>query len=268
MQSVTMYACGSCLGNPGPGGWFCILVYKSTNGTEVKRHLGDGNNLTTHNRMELMSVISGLEFLKYPCKVTIYTNSPLIANAVHKKWLHKWEKTGWKNASNEPVKNVDLWKRLLAAIMRNQVDIVFTKKNTDHMLFHKCHALAKETANGIKDSEQESCNIDKFIAEETPLLADVDTNCVVDIGDSTITDKFDARKKAEIDQILAEIKSRFTRTPTEKELINALAEVCYNQKCTIINLQESAKKFNMIEDKYQKLVDVMVNILDKNSIKV
>ncbi|MBT5659480.1 MAG: ribonuclease HI, partial [Rhodospirillaceae bacterium] len=106
---VRMYTDGACSGNPGPGGWGVVLQF---NGAE--RELNGGEPDTTNNRMELMAAIQGLEALKRPVRVDIYTDSTYVRDGIT-KWLTGWKARGWKTAAKKPVKNVDLWQRLEAA---------------------------------------------------------------------------------------------------------------------------------------------------------
>ena len=107
MEEVIIYTDGACSGNPGPGGWGSILMYKEN----VKEISGALNN-TTNNVMELTAVIEALKLLKYKCNVKLYSDSAYVVNAFNQKWIYGWIKNGWKNASKEPVKNKELWEQL------------------------------------------------------------------------------------------------------------------------------------------------------------
>jgi ribonuclease HI len=106
LSDVVIYADGACRGNPGPGGWGAWL---QSGGKE--RELFGGEKLTTNNRMELTAVIQALAALKHRCTVTVYTDSEYVKNGIT-TWIHGWKAKGWKTASRQPVKNVDLWMRL------------------------------------------------------------------------------------------------------------------------------------------------------------
>jgi ribonuclease HI len=106
MSEVVIYTDGACRGNPGPGGWGAWLKFG-----ESEKDLFGGDKLTTNNRMELTAVIEGLASLKRRCKVTVYTDSAYVKNGIT-TWIHGWKARGWKTASRQPVKNVDLWQRL------------------------------------------------------------------------------------------------------------------------------------------------------------
>ena len=114
--SVVIYTDGACSGNPGPGGWGSILMYNGH-----RRELSGGERETTNNRMEMMAVIQALETLKRSCEVVIHTDSTYVMKGMT-EWLAGWKSRGWKTASKQPVKNVDLWERLDEAVNRHQVE--------------------------------------------------------------------------------------------------------------------------------------------------
>ena len=115
MDDAVIYTDGACSGNPGPGGWGVVLRY----GTVVKE-LHGGDRATTNNRMELLAAISALEALTRPVPVQLYTDSKYVLDGIT-KWLPGWQRNGWKTASKQPVKNVDLWQRLVAAMAAHDV---------------------------------------------------------------------------------------------------------------------------------------------------
>ena len=102
MKLVDIYTDGSCSGNPGPGGWGAILMYKG-----LEKEMSGGDKHTTNNKMELTGAIRALEALKEPCQVTLYTDSQYLVNAINQKWLENWKKRGWKKADKSPVLNQD-----------------------------------------------------------------------------------------------------------------------------------------------------------------
>ena len=110
-----MYTDGACSGNPGPGGWGAVLM-----AGEHRKELFGGERDTTNNRMEMMAVIRGAEALKRGCSVDIYTDSKYVMQGMT-EWLEGWKKRGWKTASKQPVKNVDLWQRLEKVLVRHEV---------------------------------------------------------------------------------------------------------------------------------------------------
>ena len=119
---VKIYTDGSARGNPdGPGGYGCVLQYTDSRGELHEREFSAGYKKTTNNRMELMAAIVGLEALIRPCQVELYSDSKYLTDAFNQRWIDGWIKKGWKRGKNEPVKNVDLWKRLLAAMKPHQV---------------------------------------------------------------------------------------------------------------------------------------------------
>ncbi|HBZ92877.1 MAG TPA: ribonuclease HI, partial [Pseudomonas sp.] len=105
-DEVVIYTDGACKGNPGPGGWGALLVYKG-----VEKELWGGDPSTTNNRMELMAAIAGLIALTRPCSVKLVTDSQYVMKGIQ-EWLPNWKKRGWKTAAKEPVKNADLWQKL------------------------------------------------------------------------------------------------------------------------------------------------------------
>ncbi len=139
---VEIYTDGACSGNPGAGGYGTILRYKDAAGIYHEKELSAGYKLTTNNRMELLAVIVGLEALKQPCKVTITSDSKYFIDAFEQKWIDGWQKNNWKNASKKPVKNVDLWKRLLTAMKSHDIDLVWIKGHNGHEFNERCDKLA------------------------------------------------------------------------------------------------------------------------------
>ena len=147
-MKVTIYTDGSARGNPdGPGGYGTILSYIDSNGTEHLREYSQGYKKTTNNRMELLAAIIGLEALIKPCDVTLYSDSQYLVKAFNDKWLEGWIKKGWKRGKNEPVKNVDLWKRLLKAMEPHHVEFVWVKGHAGHPQNERCDELATTAAD-------------------------------------------------------------------------------------------------------------------------
>lgn len=146
---VRIYTDGSARGNPdGPGGYGTILSYIDGNGTEHLKELSAGYKKTTNNRMELMAAIAGLEALIKPCTVELYSDSQYLVNAFNQNWIDGWIKKGWKRGKNEPVKNVDLWKRLLEAMKPHEVTFVWVKGHAGHTQNERCDYLATSAADG------------------------------------------------------------------------------------------------------------------------
>lgn len=145
---VRMYTDGAARGNPdGPGGYGTILTYEDSQGILHEREYSQGYVRTTNNRMELMAVIVGLEALNRPCQVEIYSDSKYVTDAFNKHWIESWLKKNWKGSSG-PVKNVDLWKRLLKAKEPHQVTFIWVKGHDGHVYNERCDALATGAADG------------------------------------------------------------------------------------------------------------------------
>ena len=149
MTRITMYTDGAARGNPdGPGGYGTILSFVDSKGQEHIRELSAGYQKTTNNRMEMMAVIAGLEALNRPCEITEYSDIHLAVKAFNEHWLDGWIKKGWKRGKNEPVKNVDLWKRMLAAKEPHQVSFQWVKGHNGHPQNERCDELATTAADG------------------------------------------------------------------------------------------------------------------------
>ena len=146
---VKIYTDGAARGNPdGPGGYGCVLHYVDTKGELHTREYSAGYQRTTNNRMELMAAIVGLEALNRPCQVELYSDSKYLVDAFNQHWIEGWLKKGWKRGKNEPVKNVDLWKRLLAAKEPHQVTFHWVKGHNGHPENERCDQLATSAADG------------------------------------------------------------------------------------------------------------------------
>ena len=146
---VKIYTDGAARGNPdGPGGSGTVLEYVDTKGQLHKKELVQGYEKTTNNRMELMAVIAGLEALNRSCEVEVYSDSQYVVNAFNQHWVDGWIKKGWKRGKNEPVKNVDLWKRLLEAKQKHSVTFHWVKGHDGHPQNERCDELATTAADG------------------------------------------------------------------------------------------------------------------------
>ena len=143
MEEVIIYTDGACSGNPGPGGWGALLMYKDT-----KKEITGGKKETTNNIMELTAVIEGLKLLKFPCKVKLYSDSAYVVNGFNQKWIYGWIKNGWKNSSKEPVKNKELWQELYNLTQKHEVEFIKVKGHADNEYNNRCDELAR---NAIKD---------------------------------------------------------------------------------------------------------------------
>ena len=136
-QIVKIYTDGACSGNPGPGGWGAILRYGDT-----EKELSGGDGETTNNRMELLAAINSLEALKRPCKVELYTDSVYVKDGIT-KWVHGWQKNGWKNSQKKPVKNVELWQKLVDVAGRHEIDWHWVKGHSGHLENERADELAR-----------------------------------------------------------------------------------------------------------------------------
>lgn len=145
---VELYSDGSSRGNPGPGGYGTVLRYTRPSGEVIEREYSQGYRRTTNNRMELMGVIVGLEALNRPCSVDVFTDSQYVVKAFNDHWIDGWLRRGWKNASKQPVKNVDLWKRLLAAAAPHDIAYHWVRGHAGHAENERCDALATAAADG------------------------------------------------------------------------------------------------------------------------
>lgn len=160
LQHVTVYTDGSSRGNPGPGGYGAVLLYTDPAGQEHRKELSCGYAKTTNNRMELLAVIVALEALLRPCDVEVHSDSQYVVNAFKQHWVDGWLRKGWKTASKQPVKNVDLWKRLLAAKEQHRVSWVWVKGHAGHELNERCDQLATEAADGLAGALQEDAGFE------------------------------------------------------------------------------------------------------------
>lgn len=148
-MKVTIYTDGAARGNPdGPGGYGTILVHVDSIGQEHIREYSGGYKKTTNNRMELMAAIIGLESLTKPCEVDVYSDSQYVVKAFNDHWLEGWIKKGWKRGKNEPVKNIDLWKRILKAKEQHIVTFNWVRGHDGHPQNERCDVLATTAADG------------------------------------------------------------------------------------------------------------------------
>ena len=137
MKTVNLYTDGACSGNPGPGGWGLILEYRG-----IEKELSGGEPRTTNNRMELTAVIRGLELLKEPCAVELYSDSKYVIDALQKGWAEGWKKRGWIKADKKPALNPDLWERLLELTHRHSVTCHWIKGHAENEKNNRCDQMA------------------------------------------------------------------------------------------------------------------------------
>lgn len=149
MIHVDIYTDGSARGNPdGPGGYGCVLHYKDGKGELHKREFSQGYIKTTNNRMELMAAIVGLEALKKPCQVDLYSDSKYVIDAFNQKWIDGWLRQNWRIGKKNEVKNIDLWKRFLIAKEPHQITFHWVKGHAGHEENERCDELATSAADG------------------------------------------------------------------------------------------------------------------------
>jgi len=144
---VEMYTDGACRGNPGPGGWGALLLAKGR-----ERELCGGEAETTNNRMELMAAIEGLQALKRPCKVVLYTDSVYVQKGIT-EWLGGWKARGWKTSAKKPVKNVDLWQQLDKAAGQHEIDWRWVKGHAGNHGNERADELANR---GLEEAQLHS----------------------------------------------------------------------------------------------------------------
>ena len=148
-MKVKIYTDGAARGNPdGPGGYGTILSYMDSKGEEHIREYTQGYKKTTNNRMELMAAIVGLEALNRPCEVELYSDSKYLVDAFNQHWIDSWLRKNWVNSQKKPVKNPDLWKRLLKAKGPHQVTFIWVKGHDGHAQNERCDQLATTAADG------------------------------------------------------------------------------------------------------------------------
>ena len=144
MKEVELYTDGACRGNPGKGGYGAILVYG-----KYEKEISGGERETTNNRMELMAAIAGLEALKEPCAVKLYSDSKYLVDAYNQGWVFSWHKSGWKRGKEE-LKNPDLWDRLFALTSKHEVTFIWVKGHNGHDYNERCDALATGYADSLE----------------------------------------------------------------------------------------------------------------------
>ncbi len=148
LKHVDVYTDGACSGNPGKGGYGVVLKYNG-----AVKELSEGFVNTTNNRMEILAAVKGLEILKEPCSVTLYSDSKYLVDSVNQGWIIKWQKNNWYRTKNEKAKNVDLFKRLLAQLNVHKVEFVWIKGHAGHPENERCDFLATSAAAGDNLSE-------------------------------------------------------------------------------------------------------------------
>ena len=148
LKKIEIFTDGSCLGNPGPGGYAAILRYKQN-----ERILSEGYYRTTNNRMELLAAIVALEAVKEKCYITLYSDSQYLKNGIM-SWIFNWKKNGWKTSQKKTVKNADLWRRLDNVATVHQIDWHWVKGHAGHEENERCDIIAKEAANSPSKTDE------------------------------------------------------------------------------------------------------------------
>lgn len=154
MKKLDIYTDGACSGNPGAGGYGVVMLYKG-----ARKELSQGYKTTTNNRMEVLAVIKGLEALKEPCQVTLYSDSKYVVDSVTKGWVYSWKKKNWIKSDKKKALNVDLWERLIALLDKHNVEFVWVKGHADNVENERCDELARmaiASGNLIEDENYKS----------------------------------------------------------------------------------------------------------------
>ena len=145
MKEVTLYTDGACSGNPGPGGWGAILIYK-----DIRKEMSGGDKETTNNKMELTAAIEGLSALKEPCKVQLYSDSKYLIDGITKGWARGWKAKGWKKSDGKPALNVDLWERVLELDEYHEIEYIWVKGHAGNPNNERCDRLAVAYYESLK----------------------------------------------------------------------------------------------------------------------
>ena len=146
MKEVTLYTDGACSGNPGPGGWGAILIYK-----DYKKEMSGGDKETTNNKMELTAAIEGLKALKEPCRVKLYSDSKYLIDGITKGWARSWRQKGWKKSDGKPALNVDLWEQILELDEYHEIEYIWVKGHAGNPNNERCDRLAVDFYSQIKN---------------------------------------------------------------------------------------------------------------------
>ena len=145
MKEVKIYTDGACRGNPGPGGWGCILVYG-----EHEKEMSGGEPVTTNNRMELLAAINGLSALREPCRVELCSDSKYLVDAVTLGWIAGWQRQNYRRGKKDEVKNIDLWEKLSSLLSLHNVNFIWVKGHDGHAYNERCDALATAAADSFR----------------------------------------------------------------------------------------------------------------------
>ena len=146
MKKVEIYCDGACSGNPGPGGWAAVLLYKN-----AKKEISGYDPDTTNNRMELLGAIEALEILKEPCNVVLTSDSQYLVNGINLGWAKSWKKNNWLKSDKRPALNSDLWGRLLELLEIHNVTFVWIKGHAGHEYNERCDRLAVAAIENLRN---------------------------------------------------------------------------------------------------------------------
>ena len=144
-EKVIIYTDGACSGNPGPGGWGAILMYKG-----AKKEISGGTKNTTNNIMEITAVVEALKCLKIESDVEVYSDSAYTVNAFKQGWIYNWMKNGWKTANKEPVKNKELWQELYSLTKKHKVEFIKVKGHADNEFNNRCDEMARNAIQNLE----------------------------------------------------------------------------------------------------------------------
>ena len=151
MKKLDIYTDGACSGNPGAGGYGVVMLYKG-----ARKELSQGYKTTTNNRMEVLAVIKGLEALKEPCEVTLYSDSKYVVDSVTKGWVYNWKKRNWIKSDKKKALNIDLCERLLVLLEKHSVEFVWVKGHAENVENERCDELARAAIAGGNLIEDEN----------------------------------------------------------------------------------------------------------------
>ena len=154
MRKVEIYTDGACSGNPGPGGTGTVLLFGG-----ARKEISTGYILTTNNRMEILAVIEGLNALKEPCKVALYSDSKYVVDAINKGWVVKWRANNWMRNKKEMALNIDLWETMLELLEKHEVEFIWVKGHASNVENNRCDQLARDAID--KEEKLEDHNYTK-----------------------------------------------------------------------------------------------------------
>lgn len=151
MKKVILYTDGACSGNPGSGGYAAILLYNGNS-----KEISGGERETTNNRMELSAMIAGLEALKEPCEVELYSDSKYVIDSIEKGWVYSWRNNNWRKSDKKPALNRDLWEKLLMLLEIHKVSFVWVKGHAGNTYNERCDTLAVEQSMKYKNKDEKN----------------------------------------------------------------------------------------------------------------